>query len=238
MTSTQKFLLVALADFADEEDGCFPAQERLATMIGVQRQAVSRNLGALEESGLIARSRRSRSDGSRTSDRFVLAVGQCPRNVRTPETGPMSAKSGDNVRQTGGHEPPENHQLTNPSIVSPLVEAVEARKSDEVSGRAFDVFWDVYPRKVGKPIAEKAFKKAIRRSGSAAAVVNGAARFADDPNLPEKQFVPHPSTWLNRDGWLDEPLPARATRGAVVSRGHEADAILSARESDLGELSA
>ena len=58
MTSTQKFLLVALADFADEEDACFPAQERLATMIGIQRQAVSRNLGALEESGLIARSRR------------------------------------------------------------------------------------------------------------------------------------------------------------------------------------
>lgn len=239
MTSTQKFLLVALADFADEEDACFPAQERLAKMIGIQRQAVSRNLGALEESGLIARSRRSRSDGSRTSDRFVLAVGQCPRNVRTPETGPMSAKSGGNVREKGGHEPPVNHQGTNPSIVSPSDELEEFAGEDLV-GRAFDTFYGAYPRKVGKETARKAFVAAVKRAGAAQVVVDGARRLAADPNLPEARFIPHPSTWLNRDGWLDEPMPARGGRGSAVSRGHEADAILSAQDvgDGIGELSA
>lgn len=235
VTSTQKFLLVALADFADEEDACFPAQDRLASMIGTARETVSRNLGALEEVGLISRSRRSRVDGSRTSDRFVLAVGQCAESSRDPASGPMCASRGDNVTQTGGREPSLNHQgTTNPSIVSPSREVAVA------AGSAFDVFWDVYPRKVGKPVAARAFDKAIARAGSAAVVVDGARRLAADPNLPEKQFVPHPSTWLNRDGWADEALPARGGRGSVVSRGHEADAILSAHDADprIGELSA
>jgi hypothetical protein len=70
----------------------------------------------------------------------------------------------------------------------------------------FDQFWEAYPRKVGKAAARKAFLK-LAEDGCHA--VAGARRFANDPNLPPAQFIPHPTTWLNREGWLDEPLPAR-----------------------------
>ncbi len=36
----------------------------------------------------------------------------------------------------------------------------------------------------------------------------GAQRLRDDPNR-EPAFTPHPTTWLNRDGWQDEPCPPR-----------------------------
>jgi hypothetical protein len=35
--------------------------------------------------------------------------------------------------------------------------------------------------------------------------------------LPEREFIPHPTTWLNRDGWEDDPLPER-TNGKQTNR--------------------
>jgi len=73
---------------------------------------------------------------------------------------------------------------------------------------AFDKFWATYPRKVGKDAARRAFDKAARRVGHDT-ITAGAHRFAADPNLPAKEFIPHPATWLNAGRWDDEPLPPR-----------------------------
>ena len=70
----------------------------------------------------------------------------------------------------------------------------------------------VMARRVGKDEAVKAYDKALRRA-SAAQILLGAHRMANDPNLPEKQFIPHPATWLNRGGWQDEPYPAAGRPG-------------------------
>lgn len=69
----QKILLLALADFADEAGTCFPGQARLAAMTGQHEVTVRRNLTALEEAGLIQRQHAYRNDGTRTSDRYLVA---------------------------------------------------------------------------------------------------------------------------------------------------------------------
>jgi len=70
----------------------------------------------------------------------------------------------------------------------------------------FADFWAAYPRKVGKKTALAAWVKALHRETSSD-IIAAAYKLANDPNLPEKQFIPHPTTWLNRDGWLDDPYP-------------------------------
>lgn len=70
----KKFVLVALADHADEEDSCYPGQERLAEMTGQGVKAVGRHLKALEEEGYFHREQRRKPDGTRSSDRFQLHV--------------------------------------------------------------------------------------------------------------------------------------------------------------------
>jgi hypothetical protein len=72
----------------------------------------------------------------------------------------------------------------------------------------FESFWSSYPRKVGKATARKAFEKALE-SAAVSDILEGVARFATDPNLPDTQFIPYPATWLNREGWGDEPYPKR-----------------------------
>jgi hypothetical protein len=69
----------------------------------------------------------------------------------------------------------------------------------------FVAFYSAYPRKIGRRTAHLAFERALLRT-SAKEIIQGAQRLATDPNLPEERFIPHPTTWLNRDGWLDGPL--------------------------------
>lgn len=73
--------------------------------------------------------------------------------------------------------------------------------------RSFDEFWKVFPRKVGKPKAMLAYKRALKQASSEA-IVDGARRYRDDPNR-EDEFTAHPTTWLARAGWDDPRLPDR-----------------------------
>lgn len=86
LTMTQKFVLVALADWADEENSCFPGQKKLAGKTNSSVATVRRALDALEDQGLISRERRTRKSGYRTSDRFFLSVGSLPLNLPTAQS--------------------------------------------------------------------------------------------------------------------------------------------------------
>lgn len=74
LPTIDKFVLVVLADYADEARSCYPGQERIAANTGASVSTVRRALARLEHRGLIVRERRQRRDGSRTSDRYVLQL--------------------------------------------------------------------------------------------------------------------------------------------------------------------
>lgn len=77
---------------------------------------------------------------------------------------------------------------------------------------AFAELWQIYPRKVGKRKAEAAFERAVGRAGGdPLPILAGARRYAGDPNRVS-EFTAHPTTWLNRDGWGDQPEPTRDPR--------------------------
>lgn len=75
-------------------------------------------------------------------------------------------------------------------------------------------FWNVYPLKVGKGAAQKAFEKAIRTT-DAGIIIKGAQRYKSDPNRVQG-YTAHAATWLNAQRWLDEPLPMRNLSPAEI----------------------
>lgn len=86
-----------------------------------------------------------------------------------------------------------------------------APRTDTRPPGSFDTFWAAYPRKEAKRNAEKAYLKALSRTGGdATPIILGARRLAADPNR-EQAFTPLPASWLNGDRWDDDPLPARVT---------------------------
>lgn len=70
--SGKKFVLVALANFADEDGFCYPSQETLAVMTGQTARSVRSHLASLEEDGIIQRKHRRGKTGQRTSDGYTL----------------------------------------------------------------------------------------------------------------------------------------------------------------------
>lgn len=79
LSSSQKFIALALANYADQEASCYPGHERLAEMTGLSVRSVGRNLRELEAMGAFTRERRARKNGSgRTSDRYYLDLSWKP----------------------------------------------------------------------------------------------------------------------------------------------------------------
>lgn len=92
-------------------------------------------------------------------------------------------------------------------VKTPTTQAPKNEYTEE-----FQRWWSTYPRRdTGKADAAKAYAKA-RKIADAETLLDGAARYAQDPNLPEIQFVPHGARWLNGKRWEDGPCPPRADR--------------------------
>ena len=74
----------------------------------------------------------------------------------------------------------------------------------------FAAWWALYPRKVGKGQAMKAYT-AARKKATAEALV--AAAEIQGPLLMARgaQYCPHPATWLNGERWRDEPADLQTT---------------------------
>jgi hypothetical protein len=74
----------------------------------------------------------------------------------------------------------------------------------------FGIFWAVYPKRVAKKDAERAWKRMTSEQRVAAmdALPKHIARWSD----PE--FIPYPASWLNGARWEDE-LPEQQKKGAA-----------------------
>ncbi len=102
----------------------------------------------------------------------------------------------------------------NPTQDNPLLKNNNSKKNNLknneriYSDSDFDSFWSYYPKKVDKGAAVRAFRKAIKKADPKE-IIQGAIHYASDVNLPEKQFIKNPATWLNAEAWNNGPLPAR-----------------------------
>lgn len=87
-------------------------------------------------------------------------------------------------------------------------EGIEIR---EVEKSMFTQFWEVYPRKVGKKAAEKAYLKAIKSTPHEVILKGLEAQLPwfEEQKSARGDFRPHPSTWLNQGRWEDELSPVK-----------------------------
>ena len=114
-----------------------------------------------------------------------------------------------------GMEPEPGNPLTeNPPAENPLHKNTITKNTNikNKEREHFDEFWELYPKKVDKAQALRAFYRALNRAGWEK-ILKGAKNYSTDPNLPdEKRFIKNPSTWLNADSWDNGPLPERTRR--------------------------
>jgi hypothetical protein len=72
LSTSEQAILLALAEFADENGTCYPGQQLLASMVHCTPRTVATALAELEALNLIERQRRTNGLGHRTSDEISL----------------------------------------------------------------------------------------------------------------------------------------------------------------------
>lgn len=137
VTSTQKLVLLALADHANEHGECWPGLTKLGAKCCLTRRSAYRTLGELRDLGLVAVIQDGTRAGETNRYRLNLAWGQKvprdgktlgtkspqPRDRKSPEVGTQSPKG----RDCASPKPSMNHQGT---VREPLEGARGARLPD------------------------------------------------------------------------------------------------------------
>jgi len=139
-----------------------------------------------------------------TNERLLFELEKASeKSIKRAEVGSKGGKS-KSLKNKETTEAIATGLLYHSSEPEPYIEKrdtkVSLKKNDPPPDR-FDDFWRTYPRKIGKPKAEMAWQAACKRAPPDA-ILAGLNRWRQvwtDPN-----FTPHPTTWLNRDGWADE----------------------------------
>ena len=84
-----------------------------------------------------------------------------------------------------------------------VVQTPDNTKEDtkEIYDQIFEKFWKIYPRKVAKKQAAKIFKKIQEKDHKN--LLKGVVLFGEEKKNTDIQYIPHPSTWLNQERWMD-----------------------------------
>lgn len=101
----------------------------------------------------------------------------------------------------------DNPTTENPTIKNTIPKEDQI-KNNERTISEFERFWEIYPKKTDKGAARRAFTTAIRKA-DVELIITKAKAYAEDPNLPQKQFIKYPASWLNAEAWNNPPLPER-----------------------------
>lgn len=96
---------------------------------------------------------------------------------------------------------PHPSKEINPQFSPPSgVRTIRAREDG-----GFDQFWEVWPNKVNKPAAVKAWPKAVKAAGSLQTILEGVHRYVENKPL-DRQWC-NPASFLNGERWNDQPAP-------------------------------
>ena len=177
ITSTQKAILIALADRANEDGECWPSYDDICARSCATRNTVYASLVKMQKLGLLTKTRRFSK-----STIYKLHI---------------STHSGDISSKNFGYISSTNFADMDSTNIDTLT--INEPPKESSWSKRFDEFWSKYPKKVAKPKAEKAFKNlSVKDQKAALAGLSGYA-FSSD-----KQYIPNPTTWLNQRRWEDE----------------------------------
>lgn len=205
-----KLVLWHLADRHNADTGrCDPSQSRLARDCEVSRASLNRHLADLESKGLIQRIQRTDPDTNRQQNTYYVLAFDTEFHSASEDAEPQDVEEPClNLRQGAvSQNEPEPCLKMDESRVSICdtnpVREPGRRTSNTPLPPKFDDAWKIYPRKVGKGAARKAWAGAVRKV-SAETIFTALQEFTPTTTGAETRFIPHLATWLNQERWDDD----------------------------------
>lgn len=235
-----RLVLLALADHAGADGGdAYPSVARLAERCGVGERTVQDAIGRLVELGELVVDRQA---GPRGANRYQIPMrgaDAAPPGVQEPHPAPPQIPhpadpAPPQIPHPRGADPaPHPRRSRTPRGADPAPEPSFNRQEpskepsslvllddpDAAPQPSFDDFWKLYPSRIDKRSSRTAWDRATKRA-TPAEIIAGVTRYLTDGRVLDG-FVKNPTTWLNRDGWNDDPQPRRnGTTTTDRSRQH------------------
>lgn len=213
----EKFVLIMLANYANDERQCWPSAKRIARDTGMSCDTVRRSYKALAEQGLIELEPRHK-DGVQLPHRVTL---RC-------EQGVYADSEGGTRPQRQGYSPTAQTVYAD-SITEPVIKPVNEPVNDtrprsrEVVGfssfelqEPFSRFWTAYGKRcaghnmVARPHCLAKFSAIVSTGVHPEALISAAE--AGNGTNPDTRYTQKPLNWLCDAGWEAKP-PIAASDG-------------------------
>jgi len=178
LSPTKKLILVILGNYADEKGTCYPSYKHIAKLIGLNTTKTIQNaIKEFEELGYLKIEHRKLENGGYTSNRYHLTLNNDPIVLENPT--PVVTEDNTHMSSTTTNTKEDTKEY--------ILE--------------FNLFWKHYPRKIGKYQASVAFAKYDEKHYSK--IIYATKIFAQENQTTEERFIPHATTFLNQQRYLD-----------------------------------
>ena len=179
-------LAVILRHHNADKGEAWPGINRIADQAKLHRSNVLRAVARLEAAGWVQVKRPERGKSNR----------YCPifKSSSASATGVVAPARLEVVAPAR----PEHRNKQHRNEHRPMSRAKSALDS------RFADFWSIYPKRVAKQFAEKAFRK-LKPDEIEAALADVKRRAASEWEGKDPQYIPNPATYLNGRRWNDEP---------------------------------
>ncbi len=201
LSPTEKFILISLADHADDQGYCYPSVARLVKRTGFSERTVQTAVKRLCEVGKL---RIDQNAGPKGCNLFTVYPARVTQTAAARP--PQELHPADSAPQQEMRAPPQQMRPT-PAGAAPEPSGTFKNRQNEDHHNGdpcFSDFWERWPlKKQGKQKAAQAFKRLSKLNKIKAIehVYGWATSWRK--NNPTASDI-HPATYLSGHRWLDE----------------------------------
>lgn len=184
-----RLVLLSIADHQGEL-GAWPSIETLAKMVNSSPRSVQRDIQDLIELGeLKVEFRSAPTYGPYKANRyFVNLPGVTDEVSEVTKTASEVTDLGSEVTESASEVTAGGVLTLNRNLKETLTKQVD---------ESFDTFWLLYPRKIAKADAIKAWKQATKKKTADELIA--LTKAYSESKLPDMTYIPYPASWLNKE---------------------------------------
>lgn len=173
-----KLLYGEIVALSDKNGECWASNNYFAELYNISTETVSRLINSLIKNGYLESKIIYEQDTKKIDKRVLIPI---DKNINT-------------------------YCQNNQGGIDKKVKGNNTRLIKENIKRKFNIFWDLYPRKVSKGTAEKWFEKNNPSDELLNIMIEKIKllKTTEQWKSDNGKYIPYPSTWLNAKGWEDE----------------------------------
>ena len=191
LSDSEKLLYAEITSLTQKNGECWAGNKYFSELYGVHEKTISKRISKLKKLKYIEVKMKYKT-GTKQIEKRVIKIAttyeqNCSEGMNDFATTPPHANATDNITSKS------NITSINNKPYSPL--------------EAFELFWNLYPKKNGKKPSSEKFLKLIEKKPELAEVIINDLTARKQTTIWTKddgKYVPNATTYLNQERWQDE----------------------------------